>query len=78
MKKYGSDARFQDIFIQLYNEFKLTNGFSEEEIINKSRSLKGDGTFSDYGNTSMMNRSGFKDVIPIFQWVCFKGYMAKK
>ena len=37
----GSDARFQDIFIQLYNEFKLTNGFSEEEIINKSRSLKG-------------------------------------
>ena len=65
--------------IQLYNEFKLTNGIAEEEFINKSRSLKGVmETFSDYGNTSMMNRSGFKDVIPIFQWVCFKGYMAIK
>lgn len=75
----GSDARFQDIFTSLYNEFKLTNGFSEKEIINKTRSLKGVmEPFSDYGNNSMLSRSGFKDIIPIFQWVCFKGYLAIK
>ena len=75
----GSDARFQDIFVSLYNEFKLSNGFSEKEIINKSRSLKGVmEPFSDYGNKTMLSRAGFKDITPIFQWVCFKGYLAIK
>ena len=75
----GSDARFQDIFTSLYNEFKLSSGFSEKEILNKSRSLKGVmEPFSNYGNESMLVRSGFKDITPVFQWVCFKGYLAIK
>ena len=40
-KVRGPDARFQDILSQLYNEFKLRNGFSSEEIVEKTRSLKG-------------------------------------
>ena len=40
-KTRGSDARFQDIFTQLYNDFKSENGFSEKEILNKSLSIRG-------------------------------------
>ena len=39
-KVRGSDARFQDIFTGLYNEYKLQNGYSAEEILGKTRSLK--------------------------------------
>ena len=40
-KVRGPDARFQDILNQAYIEFKLSQGFSESQIINKSKSLKG-------------------------------------
>jgi len=75
----ANDARFQDIFSIIYNDFKLKNGFSPEEIINKTKSLKGIlEPFSDQGNLGLLKRSGFKDIIPIFQWMNFKGYLSIK
>ena len=75
----ASDARFQDIYSLMYNDFKLKNGFSEKEIINKSRSLKGVlEPFSNRGNTDLLKRAGFKDIITVFQWLCFKGYLCIK
>ena len=73
------DARFQDIFNLTYQDFKLSKGLSEEEIVNKSRSLKGVmEPFSDKGNLLMLKRAGFQDVTGVFQWMCFKGYLAIK
>ena len=75
----ASDARFQDIFNQVYLEFKLKNRFSEHEIINKSKSLKGVlEPFSEFGNLGLLKRAGFVDIIPIFQWFCFKGFLCIK
>jgi hypothetical protein len=75
----ANDARFQDIFNTTYNEFKINNNFTAEEIIQKTRSLKGVmEPFSDKGNLGILKRAGFVDVIPIFQWLCFKGYMCIK
>ena len=75
----ASDARFQDIFSLTYNDFKLKNNFSPSEIIYKSKSLKGVmEPFSDFGNISLLKRAGFKDFIPVFQWLCFKGYLCIK
>mgnify|MGYP001289489052 CR=1 FL=1 len=75
----ASDARFQDIFSITYNDFKLKNNFSPKEIIYKTKSLKGImEPFSDFGNLSLIKRAGFKDVIPVFQWLCFKGYLCIK
>ena len=74
----ANDARFQDIFNNTYNEFKINNNFTAEEIIQKTRSLKGVmEPFSDKGNMGIL-RAGFVDIIPIFQWLCFKGYMCIK
>lgn len=78
-KVRGSDARFQDILTQIYNEFKLTQGFSSEEIIGKSRSLKGVmEPFSTLGNIQMLKRSGFKDIMTIFKYGSFEGFLAIK
>ena len=78
-KLRASDARFQDIFSIIYNDFKLKNGFSSDEIVQKTRSLKGIlEPFSDKRNLGLLKRSGFEDCIPIFQWMCFKGYLCIK
>lgn len=78
-KLRASDARFQDIFSIVYNDFKLKNGFSSENIIQKTRSLKGIlEPFSDKGNLGLIKRSGFEDCISIFQWLSFKGYLCIK
>ena len=78
-KVRASDARFQDIFNQIYLEFKLKKKFSEYEVVNKSKSLKGIlEPFSEYGNIGLFKRAGFVDIIPIFQWFCFKGFLCIK
>jgi|TARA_B100001093_G_scaffold519797_1_gene610539 tRNA (cmo5U34)-methyltransferase len=75
----ASDARFQDIFSITYNDFKLKNNFTPAEIIYKTKSLKGVmEPFSDFGNIGLIKRAGFKDVISVFQWLSFKGYLCIK
>ena len=74
-KVRARDARFQDLTVALYNEFKLQNGFSPTEIFNKTRSLKGVlEPFSSRGNSELLDRAGFKDYMNIFKYVCFSGF----
>lgn len=78
-KVRGADARFQDYASQIYTEFKIENEFKEEEIINKSQSLKGVmEPFSTAGNYDLLKRAGFVDTTTIFKWVCFEGFLAIK
>jgi len=78
-KVRGSDARFQDILNQIYTEYKLSKGYTPGEIINKSRSLKGIlEPFSTKGNIDLLKRAGFKDIISIFKYACFEGFLAIK
>jgi len=78
-KVRGPDARFQDIFSSLYTEFKLKQGFKSEEIIAKSRSLKGIlEPFSTQGNQDLLKRAGFSDISTIFKFLCFEGFLCIK
>jgi tRNA (cmo5U34)-methyltransferase len=78
-KVRGNDARFQDILTGLYTDYKLDQGFSAEEIIGKSRSLKGVlEPFSTQGNLDLLRRAGFADAITIFKFICFEGFLAIK
>ncbi len=78
-KVRAPDARFQDIQVALYNEYKLGQGFKAEEIINKSLSLKGVlEPFSTEGNLGLLNRAGFTDVMTIMKNICFEGFLAIK
>lgn len=78
-KVRGPDARFQDIFVALYNDFKTRNGFSAEEILNKTSSIKGVlEPFSTEGNLGLLKRAGFSDITTVMKYLCFEGFLAIK
>jgi tRNA (cmo5U34)-methyltransferase len=78
-KVRAPDARFQDICTALYNDFKVANDFSAEQILAKSSSLRGIlEPFSSQGNLDMLQRAGFSDVMTVFKYVCFEGFLAIK
>lgn len=73
------DARFQDYMTQSYNDYKLSQGYSHEEILTKSASLKGVlEPFSESANIDLLKRAGFIDIAPVFQNIVFKGWLAIK
>jgi len=78
-KVRGVDARFQDIAVALYTDYKLEQGYTETEILSKTRSLKGIlEPFSTQGNLDLLKRAGFIDVTSIMKYVCFEGFLAIK
>jgi tRNA (cmo5U34)-methyltransferase len=78
-KVRGPDARFQDMLVALYNDFKVKNGFSAEEILNKTASLKGVlEPFSTEGNLGLLRRAGFTDIMTAMKYLCFEGFVAIK
>ena len=78
-KVRGPDARFQDILTRLYDDYKLQQGYSPEEIISKSRSLKGVlEPFSTQGNIDLLKRAGFVDIMTVMKHLCFEGFLAIK
>jgi tRNA (cmo5U34)-methyltransferase len=78
-KVRAPDARFQDMMVTLYNDFKLAQGFSTEEIVQKTRSLKGVmEPFSTEGNRDLLKRAGFVDQMSVCKYICFEGFLAIK
>jgi len=78
-KVRSPDARFQDIMVSLYNDYKLRNGFTAEEIVAKTQSLKGVlDPFSTEGNLGLLKRAGFVDIMTVMKYICFEGFVAIK
>jgi len=78
-KVRGPDARFQDILTGLYNDYKAEQGYTAEEILGKTRSLKGVlEPFSTQGNLDLLSRAGFKDCMTVMRYLSFEGTLAIK
>ncbi len=78
-KVRANDARFQDILTALYTDYKLDKGYSPDEIVAKTKSLKGVlEPFSTKGNLDLLKRAGFVDVITIQKYMNFEGFLAIK
>jgi tRNA (cmo5U34)-methyltransferase len=78
-KVRAPDARFQDIYASLYNDFKVREGYTAHQIYNKSKSLTGImNPFSEEGNLDLMKRAGFLDITTIMKYICFTGFIAIK
>ncbi|MEC9247970.1 MAG: methyltransferase domain-containing protein [Pseudomonadota bacterium] len=78
-KTRETSSRFQDIMTLLYNDFKLGNGYSGNEIIAKARSLKGVlEPLSSIENIQALKKVGFKEICPVCKNLCFEGYLAIK
>ncbi len=78
-KVRAPDARFQDLATALYTDYKLAQGYSSEEILAKSLSLKGVlEPFSTEGNLGLLHRAGFVDITTVIKYICFEGFLAIK
>ncbi len=78
-KVRANDARFQDIWTSVYNDFKTENGYTDKEINNKSRSLRGIlEPFSIKENLNMLKRAGFNDIEQVMTYIPFSGFLAIK
>ena len=78
-KVRSCDTRFQDIMTNMYTEYKLNNGYTPDEIMGKSKSLKGIlEPFSTQGNLELLKRAGFVDFMTVMKYVCFEGFLAIK
>lgn len=78
-KVRAPDARFQDMMSALYFDHKLENGYSPDEVLGKARSLQSVlEPFSTRGNLDLLQRAGFVDVMTIYKYICFEGFLAIK
>jgi len=78
-KVRAPDARFQDMMTSLYVDFKADNGFTPEQIINKTQSLKSAmSPFSTQANYDLLSRAGFVDYMTVMKYVSFEGILAIK
>lgn len=78
-KIIGSNAKFDEIFTELYHDFKMDNGLTEVEVIGKAKAIRGvmsPNTLDE--NIKLMKNSGFKDVEVFFRWCNFVGIIAIK
>lgn len=72
-------SEFQDITTALYTDFKIRNGYSFDEILAKSISLRGVlRPFSTEENLALLRHSGFHNILTIFKYITFEGYLMIK
>jgi len=78
-KIVGNNARFNEIWTELYHELKLKNGLSEQHVFEKSRAIR--GVMKPYTldeNYELLHNAGFKDIDTFFKWNNFVGLIAIK
>ena len=78
-KVLGGDAVFQDAFVREYQEMKIENGYSQEEVDRKALALEGVlVSQTAAANEAMLRAEGFAHVECFWRWMNFAGWLAIK
>ena len=78
-KIYGNNSQFEKILSDMLIDFKIKNRFSEKQIINKNKQIKGVlNPLTLEKNLKLLSESGFKNVQIINQKINFVGILAIK
>ena len=78
-KVLADNSKFQDMYNGIYNDFKRDNNFTEQQIAQKSLSLRGKlESYSSKENKECLHNAGFKKINTIFKWLCFEGTICIK
>ena len=73
----AKNSYFEDILNQMYFDFKLSKNLSEEEILNKAKSLRSSMyLFDEKKSKSLLESAGFKNYEIFFKCFNFIGYIA--
>lgn len=78
-KIIAEESRYNDLWIELYWDFKRKQGLTDDQVLQKARSLRGvlrPLTISEH--TSLLHMSGFGSVDIFFKWYNFAGLIAIK
>lgn len=78
-KTRGDNSEFEDIWTELYWDFKRRNGLTPEQVLEKAGSLRGVlNPLTQKENLLMLQQSGFDRVEPFFKWYNWTGFIAVK
>lgn len=78
-KILADDAKMENLSQAVYMDYKLNQGYSAEDIVNKMRSLKGVlEPNRSIENKALMEGVGFERILSVFKWVSFEGWVAIK
>lgn len=78
-KVISHDPMLNRVYIDLYHQFKLRQGYSELEIAAKREALENVLIpFSIQENRDLLTRAGFRSVETCFQWFNFASFVAVK
>ena len=78
-KIHGNNPRFEKIFSDLLTDFKLKNNFSDEEIVNKNKAIRGVlNPLSINENLNLLRKAGFKNLQIIYHNINFAGILGIK
>lgn len=76
-KVLAPTARTHEVAVGAYLDWKRSQGFSDEEIAAKARSIRGVlQSQTPRENEEMLRRAGFRDTMQVFRWVLFDGLIA--
>ena len=76
-KVLAPSARAQSVADQALFEFKRRRGFSNDEIAEKARGLRGVlQPFTASQNYALLRDAGFREITHVFRWLTFDGVIA--
>jgi len=75
----SSNSNFEDIFNQIYFDFKIENKLNAAQVLNKSKSIRGSMELFELSEIDkFLSKSGFKKKEVFFRWYNFVGIIAIK
>jgi tRNA (cmo5U34)-methyltransferase len=78
-KSLAESARLQDALVGPYYDYKLEQGFSEKELLDKERSLRGQMTlWTEAELKRKLRQIGFREIELIWRNLAFVGLLALK
>ena len=78
-KIQAEEGRFNDLWMELYWDFKKKQGLTDDQILHKARSLRGvliPMTLTE--NIKLLKMAGFTNIDVFFKWYNFAGLLAIK
>jgi tRNA (cmo5U34)-methyltransferase len=78
-KVCGEHSSFEDIWTELYWDFKRRQGFTPEQIIEKANSIRGVlKPLTTQENLELLCQTGFRRTEVFFKWYNWAGFLAVK
>ena len=78
-KSISSHPNFENIFNQLYNDFKIDQGIDPSDVLKKTKSLRSVHTLNTANDDYyMLKKIGFKKIDIFFKYLNFTGFITEK